>query len=531
MKTSTQLSPLGYLLTDSLGRIDAYEQQLQTSRDHDTVHINTVGSKLTAAYEQLRNASEYNESALLRQRAIRRYFVRTLSFYDKTDIKPLAEELLVELTQAGYTPNDSLTPRDVKALSAHIKHYYRAYWQYRKIEPSQHKRRLLQQWLLDVLSVRCEQILQHNVRSILFTQFAFTHLHPRVDVGKLVAPQEKIDPADYPIILYIAIQKTLLKLDTPTIRANLLESYRSDIGSLHNFEHFNTKLDALLETKTLTQTVRLINKHGATLRMIYSGFYSKNNRLSAKDLTSSDTAAYAITQHVEEEYTVINKLLDNSIVKSVVFLLITKSVIGLAIEIPYDIAIEGHVAWTPLLLNLFFPALFIALSRMTLTTPGRRNTEAIASQACSMLFEGHGTLQPIRIKQRSTSVGFGIAYGITFILAFAGLSYLLYLLGFNIVQGVIFFIFLSTASFLAFRLSNQIREVEAVYQSQSSLSLLRDIIYLPFIYVGQQISFRYAKVNVIATFLDIIIELPLKTLLRLLRQWTQFLSSKKDDLM
>lgn len=137
----------------------------------------------------------------------------------------------------------------------------------------------------------------------------------------------------------------------------------------------------------------------------------------------------------------------------------------------------------------------------------------------------------IRIPRATPSLGFNILYVTMFVLVFGALSYVLYRLQFNIVQGVIFFIFLSTASFLAFRLSNQIREIEEVHLSQGSLALLRDVLYMPFIYVGQQISFRYSKVNIVANILDILIELPLKTVLRLARQWTQFLNSKKDELI
>lgn len=137
----------------------------------------------------------------------------------------------------------------------------------------------------------------------------------------------------------------------------------------------------------------------------------------------------------------------------------------------------------------------------------------------------------VRIPRATPSAAFNLLYAVMFVAVFAGLSYVLYKLQFNIVQGVIFFVFLSTASFLAFRLSNQIREIEVTSSSQGSLSLLRDILYMPFIYVGQQISYRYSKVNIVATFLDILIELPLKTILRLARQWTQFLNSKKDELI
>lgn len=531
VKQTSQLSPLGTLLVDSLHRIDTFEASVNASRSRDTMQVNTVGSKLTVAYEQLRNASEYTEGNLLRQRAIRRYFVRTLSFYEKSETKHLADELIIELTQAEYIPNHSFTNQDVKTIASHIKQYYRAYWQYRKIEPNNEKRRLFQGWMLDTLSVRCEQVLQNNVRQILYTHLAFTYLQPQLDIARILQPNDVIDPEDYPILLYIAIQKTLLKLDLPTIRANLLESYRRDVTSLHHFEGFNTKLDYLFDTKTLAMTARLINKNGATLRMIHSGFYSSNGSLTQKDLSSPDTLSYALTKHVEREYTLVNKLLDNGIVKSIIFLLVTKSIIGLAIEVPYDLAVAGHIAWLPLIINLLFPAVFIIFSRMTLSTPGVRNTEAIATQASSMLFAETATPEPIKISRKSTPVGFTAAYGVMFIVAFAALSYILHLLQFNIVQGIIFFIFLSTASFLSFRLSNQIREIEAVTLAQGSLSLMRDILYLPFIYVGQQISFRYAKINILATILDFIIELPLKTVLRLLRQWTNFLSSKKDDLI
>lgn len=531
VKNDVQLSHLGQLLAQSLERIDAYEARIATNRQRDTIHINTVGSKLTAAYEQLRNASEYSEENLLRQRAIRRFFVRTLSFHEKVTTKPLAEELLTELTQAEYLPNNYLTHHELKELSNHIKRYYTAYWKYNKIELDDKKRQKLKDWLLDVLSIRCEQILQSNIRQLSFTQFAFTYLQPQFDIARIAQPEEVIDPHDYPIILYIAVQKALLKLDHSAIRTNLLDSYRQDITFLHNFESFNEKLDFLFNTKTVALATRTVSRNGATLRILYSGFYSKNHHLATSDLATPDKLAHAITAHTDHEYTLLSKMLDNGIIKSIIFLLITKSIIGLAIEVPYDLAVMNHIAWIPLLLNLFFPAIFIAASRMTLHTPSTLNTEAIAQQATNILFATQTPPHPVKIPKKVRSTGFNVVYLLMFGLAFAGLSYILYLLNFNIVQGIIFFIFLSTASFLAFRLSNQVRELEAISLSQGSLALLRDVLYMPFIYVGQQISFRYAKINIVATMLDLMIELPLKTVLRLLRQWTTFLSNKKDDLI
>ena len=145
MNQQSQLSPLGTQLVDSLTKIDAYESGLLVQRDKETIHVQTVGSKLSTAYEQLRNASEYAEDNLLRQRAIRRYFKRNLSFHEHIGTKSFAEELVTELTQAEYLPNDHTTKSDLKAISEQIKRYYGAYWQYAKIEPNSNKRLKFQQ--------------------------------------------------------------------------------------------------------------------------------------------------------------------------------------------------------------------------------------------------------------------------------------------------------------------------------------------------------------------------------------------------
>lgn len=531
MNQPSQLSQLGASLIDSLQKIEAYEAAVLARREKDTIHIPTVGSTISTAYEQLRNASEYSEGDLLQQRAIRRYLKRVLSFHAKVSTTHLADELVAELTQSEYLPNDHTTKSDVRAIAHDIKRYYNAYWDFAATHRSPAKRNEFQKWTLDVLSVRCEQTLQNHVRQLLFAHFAFMSLQDKLEVKKLVKNRERIDDQGLAIVLYAAIHRSLLKSDDATIRTALIDSYRQDIDNINDFEEFNQKVDRLLETKTLVYATRVVGKHGAPLRFIYTGFFRRDAPLTIHSLKSPESLEQNLHRHIEQEYRSLNKRLDVGIVRSIIFLLITKGIVGFAIEVPYDILIAGVILWIPFLINLFFPALFIAVSRLTLSTPVDRNTTAVIHYVRSMLFENEGTIAQIRLQKEKKSVGFNTLYAVTFLLVFAGLTYLLYMLEFNIVQGLIFFIFLSTASFLAFRLSRQIHELEVVNTQQGTISLIRDIIYMPFIYVGQQISYRYSKVNIVAMVLDILIELPLKTILRLVRQWTQFLNDKKDELI
>src|SRR5664279_4083989 len=72
------------------------------------INVAGVGRVVSAAYEQLRNAAEYAQEHLLIQNALRRFFIRSLSFHNHTHTdKSVAEELIVELTQSGYIKNNT----------------------------------------------------------------------------------------------------------------------------------------------------------------------------------------------------------------------------------------------------------------------------------------------------------------------------------------------------------------------------------------------------------------------------------------
>lgn len=525
------MSQLGHLLIDSLKRIDAYEAEVLARREKDTIHVPTVGNTISSAYEQLRNASEYSEGDLLQQRAIRRYLRRVLSFHAKESTNHYAGELVAELTQAEYLANDHTTKADVKAISHDIKRYYEAYWEFAKTTKDLDDRVAFQTWTLDVLAIRSEQTLQSHIRQLMFAHFAYTYLHDRINTKKIIKNREIFDKEDLSIILYIAVHRALLKSDNATIRTALIDSYRKDIDDIDTFKRFNQKVDDLFIAKTTVNMTRVVSKNGAALRFVYSGFFGKDAPLTVHSLKSPESLEQNLHRHIEQEYKALDKRLDVGIVRSVIFLLITKGIVGFAIEVPYDIFMSGEILWTPFFVNLLFPAVFIAFSRLTLTKPIDRNTSAIVQQISYLVFENDKHEYPVRVPKDTSSPLFNTIYGIIFLFVFAGLSYVLYSIQFNIVQGFIFFTFLSTATFLSFRLSRQIHELEAVNTPQGTLSLVRDIIYMPFIYVGQQISYRYSQVNIVATVLDILIELPLKTILRLVRQWTQFLNQKKDELI
>jgi len=189
------------------------------------------------------------------------------------------------------------------------------------------------------------------------------------------------------------------------------------------------------------------------------------------------------------------------------------------------------ILWLPLIINLLFPPVYMVLLRATMMLPGNANTARLVKQIDTTLYAAEQPKQLVRRSGQEFGTGYNVAYGVLFVAVFGGVAALLWqAFNFDIMHLLIFFVFLSAASFLGFRLSRMIRELESVETHQNGVTLVRDFLYMPFVVVGRFLSDKYAKVNVVALALDMLIELPLKTILRLIRQWAAFISAKKDQL-
>lgn len=523
---------LGDLLKQSTKNISSYDTYLQSTKHEETVHVANVANVILFAYEQLRNASENIEDHLLLQRAILRFYKRNLSFITKREPSKLGEELIIELTQAEYLANDTIPVSMIAALDALIDEYYHVFWKIRtkhaKIGPDK-----AEKWVLDILSVKSEQLFNNPIRILSFAHFVHAHFTKLIDYDTIILPEESVDASDYPTLLYIAIHKALLKSDNANIRSGLLDLYSVPSTKTTHFIDFNSKYDHLSTLRSTVRLSRFVNKNGAPLRIVRATFFEQKNDNAGLDLHNESQLMNVIEQQIDSEYQVVRKSVNKGVIKSIIFLLITKAIIGMLVEIPYDIIVTGSIIVVPLIINLLFPPLFLALTALTFKLPGEPNKRALTKYIMGMVYqESHGRTPTLKYTE---SAGNNLVFNIIYIAVFLGVFYFvsarLIALDFNIIQAIIFIIFLSTASFLGYRLTLQIKELELVNTSQGLIALVRDFLYTPFIFVGQKISYRFGQLNLMAQILDIVIDLPLKTIVRLVRQWMVFLNNKKDELL
>ena len=500
----------------SLAAAQKYSKQRSAAEENaECLHVVGVGRTISSVYEQVRNAAEYTEDHLLLQRAIRRFYNRLFLIGDANQIARSGEDLVTELTLAGYLTNDAIPLKKVALLSKTAKTYHDAYKKITNVSLQ-----TLQAWTVDVLATEADATLRDYAVREAYEQFVFDHFKAAIAVHQ---PSD-----DYELQLFVAVHRALLKSDDATIRWSLLRRFGQSPAKVAGYRKLNKHIDDILKAKRARSLQRLVTKEGAVFRVLWRTVSEQDD---AAEVMSQPTKFLPLFEDtVNDAYEAAERRVNRGVLRSIIFLFITKALIGVAIEVPYDLLVYDKILWLPLAVNLLIPPVYMLLLRLTLSLPGATNTRALVSQADQLLYGAKPMVYKPARRSGQYGVVFNTVYALLIIGIFAAASWLLVSIGFNIVHLLIFFVFFSTASFLGFRLSRIIRELETVESGQDGVAMVRDFIYLPFVVVGRKINESYAKFNVVAALLDMLIEVPLKTVLAVIRRWGAFISSKKDEL-
>jgi hypothetical protein len=486
----------------------------------EKLHVQTTGALVAALYENLRNASENAEESLLLLHAIRRFLKRRL-LNPNYQTEHLGEDLITEMTLAGYLANNSIALTTIDAISTIATEFLTA----RHVLRQRFKKETADRWALDPLAAAIESELRDHTATAAYIDCAYQYFYAAIDPK----PNFSQDP-NYAATLFVAVSQILLKSDPAMIRLALIRRYQVSPLKAVDFAKLNAQIDAVFrdDTKTLNRLGRIINRHGAPFRIMLRALHENDN--FAKNLDSEKDFLGPFNLAILDTYKLVAANVNRGVLRSVIFLIITKVLIGVAIEVPYDIWRHGAIAWLPLAVNLLIPPLYMVALRLTLAMPSPLNSQSLRREISRILFSHIPSKPFLKKRDQKFSVTYNIAYTLAILAVFSGVGWLLvHFAQFAWFHLFIFFFFISTASFLGFRLSRQIREIEVGTEIQSGVSMIRDVIYMPFVVVGRRISDTYSHINIVSHFLDIFVEMPLKSIIGFVRQWGNFLSAKKDD--
>ncbi len=511
------------------------EDQEEEPKSEDVVKVSETVSVAASAYEVIRNTLEYDDEHLLRRNAIRRILKRRLG---ESDSMKLADKLLRELIWAKYLPNKRIPNSHIDVAANILEKYKRMF---SALEEDTREGQRQYDWLLDVLSTELEYQVAPPCVDESLASYAYQSLKDRVRFDTHLIREE-----DRELQIYIAIHRAVLKSNVATIRYRLLTLYyplwrAAAFGDpvvqevTHHLSKVIRSIDDQIHHPSADAVFRFVRRHSIVFHLI-SDIAKDHPQAFSKAVADGETSTIdsALTSAAHERYGIFRSRLGRTVVRGAFFLLLTKSILAFLVEYPYEVFVLRTTDSLPLMINILFPPLLLALVGLTVRIPKRKNNAKILEEAHAFL--GIGEDVSFVFKQKRPwgtgplSVVFNFIYLAVFITTIVFLILGLRSIEFNSLSIFFFLFFLSLVAYFGLRIRNTRREYLVIDSSAGFFGILGDMIFLPIVRVGRWIALRAPKINIFLFFFDFIIEAPFKATIGVIESWVAFLREKRDEI-
>ncbi len=492
------------------------------------ITVHAAVTRISVLYEKLRNAVDYREEHLLRKGAIVRILKRQLVL----DVDPLniSQNLIRELIAARYLPNASL-PETIIDEAAQVIRKYQA------IERARFGGERHRSWVLGIIATELEELLMEPLREKALVTFLYEQLAPKIRVLGV-----EIEDTERRLEIYIACYRTLLKADDEQIAYKYLRAY---LQEWMNPDVWLSSPDAVAERlvglephirkqiqSPLTQRfVKAVKPWSVSISVLIDALDKEREKQDL--LSSTEDTHIAVASAAEKRQKGANGKLRRGTIRAMIYLLITKVIFALGIEVPIEWYMYGAVATIPLSINIALPPVIMFFVGVFIRRPDSANKLRIVEYVDSLLIRDGIKPFDIRLprKRHGTSqLILGFMYFALFVFTFGEIGYWLRRIHFSYAAIAVFYLFLCLVSFFGYRLRRTAREILVIQPKERLLTSLADFVLLPILRAGSWLSTSISKINIFTFILDVLFEAPLKIFLGAFEESLRFIKEKKDEL-
>lgn len=512
-----------------------YKQRELIAHDENKIEVEEIASHFSALYEKLRNTVDFKEVHLLRRFAIERNIKRR---FIMEVLKPnIARGLVEDLVRSRYFPNKTIPEYKVEQVEKIIAKYNDLFLLMNDMYHGDEIKEYFN-WLISVEACEIDMLLNPEDVDDAVIEAMYQITKPRIKLQG----DDDLNIREKNIQLYVAIHKSLVKSDDTIISYHLLNLYydkwlkadRETIKMMathlpeiyrtiqYHLKHpyqrriFNSIKEPIVTFKILHE---LILQHGSGIKEL----------LSNPDLLESEAKLL-----INKKYKSIRNRISKASVRAIIYIFVTKALLALLLEFPYEKYIIGDINYQNLGINILFPPLLMFLVTLTIKPLSNANTDMILESLHNLVYDQpeQSILCKLKTKYKKKlgyQVFYYFMYTLLYIVVFGAIIYLLNYLKFNILSGAIFIFFLTAVSFFAIRIRATSKELRVLKKKEGFLVFIINFFSLPVISAGRWMSARFKSINVFAFVMDYIIEAPFKLFVAAFEDWLGFMKEKKEE--
>jgi len=519
-------------LLDSLATADQ-KDEIIIKEGEELIRVNIMTSAVAFMYEKIRTIVDYKDEHLLRKSAIFRILKRR--FLEGNDYYKISERVIKELISARYLENNKVPETKILEVAQVIEKYDLLYL---GVEEQKGLKTALDlyDWILGLAACEIEETIVPANKEKVFTRFMYDEMKKRIEIAS-----EKMTDEEKNLQIFIAVNRSLIKSDRPMLEYVILKLWHPEWKN--DYKIFLSRfIDQIFEIKDEIDkqinhklAYRLLSfcKRYATMVIILREVLYEDLKAARVLVDDPKLLESKIREVCQNKYSETKRRLKTHILRAIVYVFITKMLLALIIEIPFDYYILKTFNWLAAIVNISFPPFLMVMIASTIRTPSEKNTTAMIKGIEDILSSKEPEVQYIREPKRRnwfTRGLFNLVYLITFLIPFILIIYILRKINFSILSILLFLAFLSIVSFFGVRIRNSARELVILKRRENIIGELFDFLTLPFIRVGRWLSFNFSRINIFIFIFDFLIEAPLKIILQSIEEWLAFFKEKKEEL-
>lgn len=514
--------------------IEIFEQERISLREGYKYTVSRTVSTLAVLYEKARNAVEFRAEHLVRRAAIQRILKRRIML--DSNPQAIAETLTLELLWAKYIDSSLLDEKKIREIADAIERYLHL----KLILNSYPMRQSGISWetMMGIASSEIDEMIVSPKKRQALINFVYQAIRPKVHIPNLDEKQINMQT-------YIAVERAFAQADDALVAFHLLKVITPDwfiaVKPLTDHDHvLYIKNTSFLATNLIhpinRQLSRYIRERLPPFRLLRDLFLEKD--VSIRQLIDDPVQLEeALVASASQRYREIGAKIRRGVVRSIIYIFLTKMVFALALEAPFDMLISKHLDYTPLLINLLFPPILLYLVAGFTSPPGSDNTKRLIGRIRTILYhfddlkhESDIFMAKTHVRRPILNALFTLFYLAAFLITFGFIAYVLTRLHFNIASKIIFVFFIALVSIFAYRIRNSAKEYEIV-EHQGFLEPLIDFFFIPILQAGDFLSKEIAKINIFIFLFDFILEAPLKVIFEVVEEWIRFIRMKKEEIV
>lgn len=536
--------------------IEEYQREMDKVRKEEsqqTIHVDAIASKVATFYEKLRMIIDWKDEHLIRRMAIERILKRRLiselgfKFNTKLDPHQIAESMLIELTRAGHLPNNTIPKSKIGEVAEILEKYIIILEHSGGPKQGTKEKVNFYHWVLEMGACELEETLEPAIKQKALINYMTNQLTERLRLE----PSLNISEEEKWILTFIAVHRSLFRLDSPIIHYHLLRK---------KFSHWKTKDEQHL--KEIAQRMPAIRKRIGNLieHPLYPKFYKYCEYYNTYYLILNDVLEkfeerdekteedLQIREALKEQknweplarnaYREQEESLRSRLTRIATYSTLSIFVAGgfslFIVEIPLARLFGDGFSLFALAVDMLVPTALMYLLVATARKPKKGNIEKVIDGISRTIYkEGELGLYEIEGPRRhSFFIQFIITlfYFLIWGVSLSAIVAMFYFANVPLPSVVLDTINVAVVTFVGIEIRQRAGDLKVGEGKTNFFSFVFDTFSLPVAKFGKWLSDKWKEYNLVSVFFSALLDMPFLAFIDLVESWSAFLKEKKSGM-